>query len=220
MSTVFFHVVMSLDGYIAPDGMDLEHADDPTYKNWLARWMQLQDWTFRQQFFRSNLLLGDGGETGTDNHLLEDTYRRTGVTILGKRMFDGGERSWPEEAPFHTPVFVVTSRVRDLWPRPGGTTFYFVNDGIHSALEQAREMADGRDIRIGGGAETICQFLNAGLVDEFIVSIPPVFLGNGTRLFDNVDPGRVSVENMTTTISPRVTHQRFAVARDPDPIGA
>ena len=82
---------------------------------------------------------------------------------MGKRMFDLGERMWPEEAPFHTPVFVLTSQVREPWVRPGGTTFHFVNDGIESALRQARAVAGDRDIRIAGGADTIQQYLNAGL---------------------------------------------------------
>ena len=99
---------------------------------------------------------------------------------MGKRMFDGGERFWPEEAPFHTPVFVLTKQVRSPWERPGGTTFHFVNDGIESALRQAREVAGGRDIRIAGGANAILQYLNAGLVDEFSIALAPVFFGAGS----------------------------------------
>lgn len=216
MSSVFFSVSMSLDGYIAPDGMDLEHANDPFYQDWLARWMGLQAWTFRQQFFRENLRLGDGGETGTDNDLLERTYTRTGATILGKRMFDGGEQFWPEEAPFHTPVFVLTTQVRPPWPRPGGTVFHFVNDGIHSALRRAHSAAAGRDIRIGGGAETISQFLNAGLVDEFTISITPLLLGDGIRLLDRVDPRRVDLDIIHVTDSPLVTHLRYRVTNTGD----
>jgi dihydrofolate reductase len=87
------------------------------------------------------LKLGDGGETGTDNQIVEHTSERTGVSIMGKRMFELGEAMWPEEAPFHTPVFVLTSQAREPWVRPGGTTFYFVNDGIESALRQARAVA-------------------------------------------------------------------------------
>jgi dihydrofolate reductase len=86
---------------------------------------------------------------------------------MGKRMFEGGEQAWPEEAAFHTPVFVLTTEARSPWERPGGTTFHFVNDGIESALEQARDAAGGRDIRIAGGAHVIVQYLNAGLVNEF-----------------------------------------------------
>ena len=143
MTKVFFSVSMSLDGFIAPEGADLTHADDPSFNDWRSQWMDLQKWMESQQFFRRNLGLGDDGETGRDNQLLEETFNRTGVTLLGKRMFDGRERLWPEEAPFHTPVFVQTHQVREPWVRPGGTTFYFVNDGIESALRQAREVAGG-----------------------------------------------------------------------------
>jgi dihydrofolate reductase len=138
---------------------------------------------------------------------------RTGVSILGKRMFDGGERFWPEEAPFHTPVFVVTHTKRAPWQRPGGTTFHFVNDGIESALAQARTAAGGRDIPIGGGADLIQQYLNAGLVNEFTISIAPVVLGEGTRLFDRIKFGQVSLEVVDTVPSPRVTHLSYAVSR-------
>jgi dihydrofolate reductase len=155
--------------------------------------------------------LGEGGETGRDNSMLEETFNRTGVSIMGKRMFDGGERYWPEEAPFHTPVFVLTHQVREPWERPGGTTFYFVNDGIESALRQAREVAGGKDIRIAGGANAILQYLNAGLVDEFHVALAPVFFGTGVRLFDGIDRLMVKVEIVEAIDSPLVTHLRYAV---------
>src|SRR6185503_11228459 len=113
---------------------------------------------------QENLKLGEGGEEGLDNDIARQTFERTGASVMGKRMFDLGEQTWPEEAPFHTRVFVVTHEKRDPWERPGGTTFHFVNDGIEPALERARDAAGGRDIRIAGGANVIQQYLNAGLV--------------------------------------------------------
>jgi dihydrofolate reductase len=211
MGKVFFSVGMSLDGFMAPEGMDLAHADDPNYKDWLSQWMELQKWVSQQRFFRENLQLGEGGETGQDNRILEETFNRTGVNIMGKRMFEGGERFWPEEAPFHTPVFVLTHQVRSPWERPGGTTFHFVNDGIESALRQAREVAGGKDIRIAGGAHAIVQYLNAGLVDEFAIALAPVFFGEGVRLFDGIDRRKVSPEIVEAIHSPLVTHLRYAV---------
>ncbi len=209
MSKVFFSVTMSLDGFIAPEFMQL---DQPVEK-WLSQWMELQNYVFQQRFFRESLQLGDGGETGQDNRILEETYNRTGVSIMGKRMFDGGEQNWPEEAPFHTPVFVLTNEIRAPWERPGGTTFRFVNDGIESALAQARKVAGGKDIRIAGGAHAILEYLNAGLVDEFSIAVAPIFLGAGLRLFDGVDPHRISL-NITEAIhSPLVTHLNYAVCR-------
>jgi dihydrofolate reductase len=211
MGKVFFSVGMSLDGFMAPEGMDLAHADDPNYKDWLSLWMELQKWVSQQRFFRENLQLGEGGETGQDNRILEETFNRTGVNIMGKRMFEGGERFWPEEAPFHTPVFVLTHQVRSPWERPGGTTFHFVNDGIESALRQAREVAGDKDIRIAGGAHAIVQYLNAGLVDEFSIALAPVFFGEGVRLFDGIDRRKVSPEIVEAIHSPLVTHLRYAV---------
>jgi len=209
MEKVFFSVGMSLDGFIAPEGMDLTHADDPGYKNWMSLWMELQNWAFEQQFLRENLKLGEGGQTGGDNAMLEETFSRTGVSIMGKRMFDGGERFWPEEAPFHTPVFVVTHEEREPWERPGGTTFFFVNGGIADALGRAREVASGRDIRIAGGADVIQQYLREGLVDEFSIELAPVLFGAGTRLFEGIDAGVLPVEIVEAIHSPLVTHLNY-----------
>jgi dihydrofolate reductase len=207
---VFFDLVLSLDGFIAPDGMDMDHAHDPAYKQWMHKWAELQKWVFPLKFFRQNLRLGDGGETGPDNDLLEATFQWTGANIMGKRMFAGGEQFWPEEAPFHTPVFVLTHEVRPPWERPGGTTFYFVNDGIESALQQARSAAGDRDIRIAGGANIIQQFLNAGLIDEFTLHYSPVFFGEGLPLFHNINAD-IKVRITETITSQAVTHVTYAI---------
>jgi len=212
MTRVFFDVVASLDGFIAPEGMTLDHANDPEFKQWMSQWMKLQNWVFQQRFFRENLKLGEGGETGHDNRILEETFKRTGVSIMGKRMFDGGERYWPEEAPFHTPVFVLTHQVRKPWERPGGTTFYFVNDGIESALGQARKAAGNRDVRIAGGANVIQQYLNAGLVDEFTIHYSPVFFGEGLPLFSGIRKN-MSVKIKETVASKEVTHVAYELRR-------
>lgn len=202
----------TLDGFVTPDGMDMAHWDDPGYKNWMGKWNELTSWIFKQKFFRANLKLGEGGETGQDNQILEETFKRTGVSVMGKRMFDAGERSWPEEAPFHTSVYVVTNQVRTPWERPGGTTFYFVNDGIESALSQSRKAAGGRDVRIAGGANVIQQFLNAGLVDEFTVHYTPIFFGQGTPLFSGMrNDIRMKVKQVLP--SAEVTHIMYMVEK-------
>jgi dihydrofolate reductase len=126
-------------------------------------------------------------------------------------MFDDGEQAWPEEAPFHTPVFVVTHEQRDAWERPGGTTFHFVNDGIESALNRAREAAGNRDVRIAGGGTTIMEYVNAGLIDEFTIALSPVVFGSGTRLFEGVDADRVALEPVRAEPTKRVTHLTYAV---------
>jgi dihydrofolate reductase len=198
---VFFSVSMSLDGFIAPESLsDLMGQ----------QWMELQRWVFPLRFFRENLKLGNGGEEGRDNDIVRAAYERTGASVMGKRMFDAGEQMWPEEAPFHTPVFVVTHEKRDPWERPGGTTFHFVNGGIESALAQARETAADRDVRIAGGGETILEYLNAGLVDEFSIALSPVLFGAGIRLFDGVDASRVALEQVHAETSPTVTHLTYA----------
>lgn len=212
MSKVFFSVSVSLDGYLVPPGMDLAHAGDPSFESWGAQWGKLQSWLIAQRYFRERAGFGAGGETGTDNQIVQQTFERSGVSIMGKRMFELGEAMWPEEAPFHTPVFVLTSQVREPWVRPGGTTFYFVNDGIESALRQARAAVGDRDIRIAGGADVIQQYLRAGLVDEFALAISPVMFGGGRRLFEAISR-EVGVELVETIASPRVTHVRYAVRK-------
>ena len=210
MGKAFFSVTMSLDGCIAPEHMKLGEPPE----RWLPQWSELQRYAFQQRFLRQNLKLDDGdeGETGESNRILEETFARTGASIMGKRMFDGGEHAWPEEAPFHTNVFVLTHEVRGPWPRPGGTTFHFVNDGIGNALERAREAAGDRDIRIAGGANAIQQYLNAGLVDEFDIALSPVFLGNGTRLFDGIEDSKLSLGLVDAIHTPLVTHLRYMVS--------
>jgi dihydrofolate reductase len=217
---VFFLVSMSLDGFVAPEERtDAElwrkltgwQVDDPGVQRWMARWTELQQWMFPTRFMREKLMLGEDGEEGRDNDILRETFERTGATVLGKRMFDLGEKSWPEDAPYHTPVFVLTHEKRDPWERPGGTTFHFVNDGIETALDLAREAAGDRDVRIGGGGATIQEYLNAGLVDEFSIALSPVVFGVGINLFRGVDPDRVVLEQLRAEPTERVTHLTYAV---------
>lgn len=199
---VFFSVSMSLDGFIAPESPEELMGQ---------QWMELQQWIFPQRFFRENLKLGEGGEEGRDNDIVRETHLRTGANVMGKRMFDAGEQAWPEDPPFHTPVFVVTHEQRAPWERSGGTTFHFVDDGIESALDRAREAAGDRDVRIAGGGATILEYVNAGLIDECTIALSPVLFGSGIRLFEGVDAGRVALESVRTEPSPRVTHLTYAV---------
>jgi dihydrofolate reductase len=202
----------SLDGFVAPEGMDMAHISDPSYKQWMEKWTTLTSWVFQQRFFRENLKLGKGGETGEDNRILEETFKRTGVSVMGKGMFNAGEKLWPEDAPFHTPVFVLSHEARKPWARPGGTTFHFVNDGVDSALNQARKVARGRDIRVAGGATTIQQFLNAGLLDEFTIHHTPVFFGQGTPLFSSTTE-KLKVRVKHSLPSKQVTHVTYEIVK-------
>ena len=209
MSTVFANIALSLDGYIAPDGMTIENWETPEFKNWGAKWGALMGWALTLQYFRENLKLGPGGETGPVNDMARHTTERIGANIMGKRMFEQGEVSWPEDAPFHTPVYVLTHEKRDAWVRPGGTTFYFVNDGPESALEQARESAGGRDVRIAGGADVIQQYLNLGAVEELEIAMAPVVFGGGRRLFQDLREPMPRFRIDKVLHGPAATHLRY-----------
>ncbi|WP_020498793.1 dihydrofolate reductase family protein [Sciscionella marina] len=202
-SKVFFSVSMSLDGFIAP-----ESPEELMGK----QWMELQAWVFRLQYFRDSLNLPGKGEVGRDNDIVRETFERTGANVMGKRMFDAGEHSWPEEPPFHTPVFVVTHETREPWERKGATTFHFVNNGVEAAIEQARKAAGAQDVRVSGGGQTIMQCLNTGLIDEFTVALAPVLFGKGIRLFEGIDASRVALQQVSSeSTSSLTTHLTYAV---------
>lgn len=206
MSKVFVNIGLSLDGYMAPEGMTMA---DPMHKGWGAKWGAMMGWILSQQYFREMLKFGPGGDTGPINDMLRHTMERSGASIMGKRMFDQGEVSWPEEAPFHTPVYVLTHETRAPWVRPGGTTFYFVNDGAERALELARQAAGSRDVRISGGADVIQQYLGLGVVEELEIALAPVLFCGGRRLFENLgEPGpRFRIDRVID--SPAATHLRY-----------
>lgn len=204
MSKVFVHLGMSLDGFMAgPNRGPANPLGDAG--------LSIHDWLFKQRAFRRHLSLGDDGESGLDNRMVEAVFARIGANIMGKRMFDEGEANWPEEAPFHAPVFVLTKETRSPWLRPGGTTFYFVNDGLEAVLARAREAAGDKNVRISGGQSVVMQYLNAGWVDELYIALAPVFLGEGLRLFDGIDTRKIGVEISEAVHSPEVTHLRYAV---------
>lgn len=204
---VFFSMGVSLDGFIAgPNASPQNPMGGIPHR--------LHKWMFAQKAFRENLGLGEGGETGKDNEIATMIMNRPGAGIMGEKMFKEGEIAWPKNAPFHTPIFVLTKEERQPWERPGGTTFYFVNDGIESALQQAKEAAKGKDVQIHGGANTVQQYLNARLIDEFIVHYSPVFLGaGGIPLFANINPD-IKLEIVETVASLDVTHVTYEVLHD------
>ena len=138
----------------------------------------------------------EGGTEGIDNDFAEKSMENNGAWIMGRNMFGPIRGSWPndewkgwwgENPPYHVPVFVLTNHSREPVEMKGGTTFYFVTDGIESALEKAKEVANGKDIRIGGGVSTIRQFLQAGYIDEIHFAFSPVFLSSGEHLFSGID---------------------------------
>lgn len=204
MSKTFVSIGISLDGYVA--GVH-RGPSNPLG----TRGPELHAWAFTQRAFRAMHSGGADGETGPNNDVLAAVIARSGATVIGKNMFDEGEANWPEEAPYHHDVFVVTSQIRDPWPRPGGTTFHFVNDGIESALRQAQAAAGRKDVRIGGGATLIRAYLAAGLVDELELSVVPLLLGEGLRLFDGLDTRKLVLSAGEVIVTPEVTHLRYAV---------
>ncbi len=209
MSKVFVNIALSLDGFTSPEGMTLDHWSDPGYKNWGAKWGGLMRWLINTQYFRENLKFGPGGETGPVNDLVRSTTERIGANIMGYRMFEQGEASWPEEAPFHTPVYVLTHKQREPWVRPGGTTFFFLNDGPEKALALARESAGGKDIRISGGANVIQQYLKMNVVEELEIALSPVFFGTGRRLFENLNEPGPQFKIDSVLNGPAATHLRY-----------
>ncbi len=206
MSKVIVDMGMSLDGFIAgPNGGPQNALGDGGYR--------LHQWVFDLESWRERQSLA-GGQANRDDEVSEETFARTGAYVMGRRMFDEGEVGWPDPPPFRAPVFVLTHHAREPWTRQGGTTFTFVTDGIEIALEQARAAADDKDVRIAGGADTVRQFIEAGLLDEMQIHLAPVLLGDGVRLFDHVDNEHIELENARVIDSPKVTHLRYRVVKE------
>jgi dihydrofolate reductase len=161
----------------------------------------------------------DGGEEGIDDDFIARGDVGIGATVMGRNMFgpirgpwgdDVWTGWWGDEPPYHHPVFVLTHYPRPSITMQGGTTFHFVDEGIEAALERAFDAADGKDVRLGGGAATVQQYLRAGLVDEMHLVVVPILLGDGERLFDNLDGGPDGYECVELVSSPSVAHVRFA----------
>jgi dihydrofolate reductase len=203
MGKVFVDVGMSLDGFIAgPNGRPGNPLGDGGTR--------IHQWLYPLATFHERMD-GTGGKTGPDDAILQAVFARTGAYVMGRRMFDEGEVGWPENAPFRAPVFVVTHQPREPWVRKGGTTFFFVTQGIESALDKARALAGEKDVRVSGGANLIQQFVKAGLVEELSIHIAPIVMGQGVRLFDHwaVDDGTLVPTEVVA--SPSVTHLNFRV---------
>jgi dihydrofolate reductase len=206
---------MTLDGYVAGPNQSVENPLGEGGDH-------LHDWLFKLKTFRAIHGHMSGGETGTNDDVLREAFENIGATIMGRNMFGGGEGPWGkhpwkgwwgDNPPYHHPVFVLTHHVREPLPMRGGTTFFFVTDGIESALKQARHAADGKDVALGGGAYVAQQYLTAGLIDELEIHVVPLFLGSGARLFDNLDGRNMKLEPMRTIAGPGVTHLKYRVLK-------
>ena len=203
MGIVTAHMSMSLDGYVAGPNAG---AGNPLGDGGV----RIQQWMFDLASFREIQGLS-GGQTNRDDEELRQRFAPTGAVVMGRRMFDEGEGPWGDNPPFGMPVFVVTHEARDRLVKDGGTTFTFVTDGIESALEQANAAAGDKNVNIAGGADTVQQFIKAGLIDELEIHLAPVLFGEGIRLFDKMGPEHIELENTRVVASPKVTHLRFRV---------
>ena len=224
MAKVKLDISISLDGYVAGPSATL---DEPLGEGGES----LHEWAYPTAAFQE-AHGREGGEAGVDDDVMREVFAGVGASILGRRMFSGGEGPWEEdpnangwwgdEPPFRTPVFVLTHHPREPLAMKGGTTFTFVTDGVESALAQARAAAGDRDVAVGGGAEVAQQFLAAGLLDEVQLHVAPVLLGGGRRLFDGHLAGVARELRLTRSIeSPTgAVHLRYEPARPGGPARA
>ena len=198
---------VSVDGYGAGSDQSLENPLG-------AGGVELHEWAFATRTFRQ-MFGSDGGTTGVDDDFAARGITNIGACILGRNMFGPVRGPWPDDTwkgwwgdnpPYHTPVFVLTNHPRASIAMAGGTTFHFVTDGIHAALDRARKGAEGRDVRLGGGVATIQQYLRAGLVDEMHLAVVAILLGSGEPLFAGIDLPRLGYECTEHVLTPSAMH--------------
>jgi len=199
---------ISLDGYGAGPRQDI---DNPLG----VGGTDLHQWAFPTRTFQLGLFGVDGGTTGIDDEFAAKGFDNVGAWILGRNMFGPIRGPWPnmnwngwwgDNPPYHVPVFVLTHHARPPVQMEGNTTFHFVTGGIHEALDRAREAADGMDVRIGGGPNTIQQYLRERLIDELHLAIAPILLGEGERLFEGVDLRALGYDCAQFVASENATH--------------
>jgi len=212
MSKLRLRLSLSLDGFVAGPEQSVEN---PLGKGG----MRLHEWVFPLAAWRSMQGL-PGGIVNESTAVVAEQVANVGATIMGRNLFGGHPGGWNTEKPwqgwwgdnppFHHPVFVLTHHPREPLRLEGGTTFSFVTDGIHAALERAREAAAGKDVSLAGGAQAARQYLAAGLVDEMALSLSPVLLGSGERLFEGLGNDLHGLELVRTIAAPNVAHLKFA----------
>jgi dihydrofolate reductase len=198
---------VSIDGY---GGGPRQGVQNPLG----VRGLELHNWFFPTSAFKQ-MTGKNGGTTGVDNDMAARSLENVGAWILGRNMFGPVRGPWPddswkgwwgEEPPYHTPVFVLTHHARAPLEMNGGTTFYFVTDGVESALKQAKEAANSKDVRIGGGVATIRQYLVAGAIDEMHLAVSPVLLGEGENLFADINLHEMGFKVERTVAGENATH--------------
>ncbi|HEY3757139.1 MAG TPA: dihydrofolate reductase family protein [Opitutaceae bacterium] len=198
---------LSLDGYGAGPNQDLANplgvGGDAMFQ-----------WFFPTRTFQA-MHGGGGGTTDLNDQFAQRGFENIGAWILGRNMFGPIRGAWPDdqwkgwwgdEPPYHCPVFVLTHHARAPLAMAGGTTFYFVTDGIEAALQRAREAAGGKDVRVGGGVSTVRQYLSQGLIDEMHLAVTPVLMGRGENLFAGLDLTALGYRTVEGVAGPGVTH--------------
>jgi dihydrofolate reductase len=211
LSKLRFRISMSLDGFVAGPN---QSVDNPIGEGG----MKLHEWVFPLAAWREPHEL-EKGIVNESNAVVEESLVNIGATIMGRNMFGGHPGDWNSadpwngwwgnNPPFHHPVFVLTHHARLPLAMDGGTTFNFITGGIDSALDQARRDANGKDVSLAGGASAAQQYLKAGLVDEMEISLVPILLGSGERLFEGVTDLK-GLQLVRTVAAPDVTHLKFA----------
>lgn len=198
---------VSIDGFGAGPNQDLQNPLG-------VRGPELMEWFFNTRLWQK-MHGKDGGETGVDNGIAEKGFENIGAWILGRNMFGPIRGPWPdeswkgwwgEEPPYHVPVYVLTHHARAPIQMQGGTEFFFVTDGIQSALKQAKAAAGDRDVRLGGGVATIRQYLRAGLIDELHLVIRPVLMGTGEQFWNGIDMHALGYEYAKHVAGERAMH--------------
>jgi dihydrofolate reductase len=211
MSKVRVSISMSLDGFVAGPNQTLKEPLGVGGE-------RLHEWVVPLRSFKA-LNGKTGGIVNESDRVVEEVFTNLGATIMGRNMFGGGRGPWDrtkpwkgwwgDNPPYHHPVFVLTHHAREPLPMEGGTTFNFVTDGIESALAQARQAAGGKDINVAGGAKTVQQYIEAKALDELQISLVPILLGAGERLFEGISELR-GLELARTVAAPGVIHLKFA----------
>jgi dihydrofolate reductase len=214
MPKVKVQISMSLDGYVAGPNQSEEH---PLGEGG----MDLHEWALALKAWREPHG-HEGGEVNESSAVMGEMLENVGAVVMGRNMF-GPVRGpweghpwngwWGDDPPYHAPVFVLTHHPREPLQMQGGTTFYFVTDGIEDAIARAREAAGDKDVSIGGGASAVQQALEAGLVDELTLNVVPIFLGAGARLLDGLGDAQLTLECTRAINAPAVTHLTYRVSR-------
>jgi dihydrofolate reductase len=211
MAKVRFRISMSLDGFVAGPSQSLK---DPIG----VGGMRLHQWVFPLAAWRSMQGL-EGGEVNESTIVVAEAVSDIGATVMGRNMFGGGSGPWSAEKPwngwwgdnppYHHPVFVLTHHARAPLALEGGTTFHFVTEGPEAALDAARRAAGERDVMVAGGAKAAQQYLARGVVDQMDISLVPILLGAGERLFDTLGDDLRGLALVRTIAAPDVTHLKF-----------